>query len=309
MKTRRNGIRAIILLLLCMLCCTLLCARAEGYTLLVKGDKGAKVKQLQSRLSELGYLDGEADGVYGNDTRDAVILFQRTAGLKADGKAGNATQSRLYAADAPYAERTDTLAGEQPLLINKEFTAGDHFVPADLVLLSDVIPEGLCTYKNKGIKGVREAAEAWAELLQAAHADGLVKWQFSEGWRSYDRQKELFDASVNRFINNNGMSRSRAISATRLTVADPGTSEHHTGLAFDMTVPGKNFCDTAQYRWMKQHCWEYGFILRYTDEKQSITGFLGEEWHYRYVGKEHAMRIHELGICLEEYIDMLNSER
>ena len=308
MRNRTSAIRVFALLLLCVLCLNTLTACGESYTLLVRGDKGDKVRQLQQRLSELGYLDGEADGVFGNDTRSAVILFQRTAGLIADGKAGNATQSALYAPDAPAVELTDTLAGELPLLINKEYTAGDHFTPQNLVLLSDVIPDGLCTYKNKGIRGVREAAEAWAELLTAAHADGLKKWQFSEGWRSYDRQKELFDASVERFISNNGLSRSRAISATRLTVADPGTSEHHTGLAFDMTVPGKTFCDTAQYRWMKEHCWEYGFILRYTDEKQDITGFLGEEWHYRYVGKEHAMRIHELDMCLEEYIEYMSGE-
>ena len=56
---------------------------------------------------------------------------------------------------------------------------------------------------------------------------------------------------------------------------------------------------------MVTHCWEYGFILRYPDDKSDITGFLGEEWHYRYVGREHSMKMKETGQCLEEYIASL----
>lgn len=146
------------------------------------------------------------------------------------------------------------------------------------------------------------------ELLEAAHADGLTVWQFSEAYRTYSRQEEIFNKSVKQFMENNNLSKSKAISATRQTVADPGTSEHHTGLSFDVTVPGRYFSDTAQYLWMKKHCWEYGFILRYTDEKEDITGFLGEEWHYRYVGREHAMRMYELDMCLEEYLEYLSEQ-
>ena len=91
-------------------------------------------------------------------------------------------------------------------------------------------------------------------------------------------------------------------------MADPGTSEHHSGLAFDLnaTDTDEAFAYTAQYAWLYNHCWEYGFIIRYTDEKEDITGFLGEEWHYRYVGKAHAQKIHELNICLEEYLDLIS---
>ena len=104
------------------------------------------------------------------------------------------------------------------------------------------------------------------------------------------------------------LTKAQATSRTRLAVADPGCSEHHTGLAFDLNVPGRYFVDTAQYIWLKQHCWDYGFIMRYTDEKEDITGIIGEEWHVRYVGLDHAKKIQELGYCLEEYIDWLNQQ-
>ena len=101
------------------------------------------------------------------------------------------------------------------------------------------------------------------------------------------------------------MSRSKAISVTKLGVADPGCSEHHTGLAFDLNVPGKTFIETEQCDWLQKHCWEYGFIIRYTDEKQEITGFRGEKWHVRYVGIEHSLPMRDNGMCLEEYVEYL----
>ena len=280
---------------------------AETDAVLSTGSRGDEVKKLQERLRELGFLDGEADGIFGNGTKAAVKWFQRQNGLAADGIAGMATKTALYAPDAQRARVTNVMTGDIPLLINRDHTVDALFVPQDLVYLSDVIPSELCTYKTSGLMGVREAAEALAEMLSAAHADGLTEWQFSEAYRSWDRQQQIFDNSVGEFMEKNGLTRSKAISATRQTVADPGASEHHSGLAFDITVPGKYFSDTAQYLWMKKHCWEYGFILRYTDENEDITGFLGEEWHYRYVGKEHSMCMYEMDLCLEEYVEYLES--
>ena len=105
-------------------------------------------------------------------------------------------------------------------------------------------------------------------------------------------------------MNDNGLSRSRAISATKKTVADPGSSEHHLGTAFDITIPGTSFGSTKQAKWLAEHCWEYGFILRYTEEKQNITGFLAEPWHFRFVGTEHSLIMRDEHLCLEEYLDL-----
>ena len=79
------------------------------------------------------------------------------------------------------------------------------------------------------------------------------------------------------------------------TVAVPGTSEHQIGLAVDIVGEEAN-------AWLAEHCWEYGFILRYTEEKASITGITNEPWHFRYVGREISMDMKDSGLCLEEYL-------
>lgn len=87
-------------------------------------------------------------------------------------------------------------------------------------------------------------------------------------------------------------------------MAEPGCSEHQLGLAIDINVPGaSSFAGTKQCKWLHEHCWEFGFIVRYTADKKEITGFEAEAWHIRYVGTEHALRIRELGMCLEEYLE------
>lgn len=96
--------------------------------------------------------------------------------------------------------------------------------------------------------------------------------------------------------------------AARKLVAAPGCSEHHTGLAFDITVPGTSFGGTKQAKWLEEHCWEWGFILRYPADKTAITGITNEPWHFRYVGTDAAMEMRETGECLEEYVERKQSE-
>ena len=91
-------------------------------------------------------------------------------------------------------------------------------------------------------------------------------------------------------------------------MAVPGTSEHATGLAVDIisgqyTGLDDKQGDTAEQEWLMAHCQEYGFILRYPEEKEHITGVIYEPWHYRYVGKQAAEEIHDQNVCLEEYLD------
>ena len=91
--------------------------------------------------------------------------------------------------------------------------------------------------------------------------------------------------------------------------AYPGTSEHELGLAVDFNSVETTFESSPQFQWLKAHAADYGFILRYTKEKQSITGVIYEPWHYRYVGENHAKKINQLGYCLEEYIDYLKNNK
>jgi len=183
----------------------------------------------------------------------------------------------------------------------------EGFEPANLVRVKDVAGS-LMTYEKDSIQGVREAVEALTRMLQDAVNQGCKPWKLREAYRTIADQKRIFNNRVNQYMNENGLTRSQATSRTRQSVADPGCSEHHTGLAFDMNVPGQAFGDTAQYLWLKTHCWDYGFIMRYTDDKDDITGITGEEWHIRYVGVEHSKKMQELDYCLEEYIEWLQQQ-
>lgn len=98
-------------------------------------------------------------------------------------------------------------------------------------------------------------------------------------------------------------------------MAVPGTSEHQTGLAVDLVASSYQVLDrkqeqTAEQKWLMEHCWEYGFILRYPSDKSAVTGIGYEPWHYRYVGRETSKAIQDSGLCLEEYLTALeNAEK
>ena len=272
------------------------------------GSKGDEVQRLQERLAELGYDPGKADGLFGKGTKKALQEFQRRNGLNPDGEAGPETLEKLYsdtAAAMPAPQTVNVLAGELPMLVNKWNPVDEFLVPADLVLLKDALDSQLVKIKYPDTKAVREAAEALEEMLEAAKADGVVKWQVSTAYRSYDQQVKTLDSKISHYLKqHSGWSRSQARSAALRTVAEPGCSEHQLGLAIDINVPGaSSFAGTKQCRWLHEHCWEYGFIVRYTKEKKAITGIDAEAWHIRYVGTDHALRIRELGLCLEEYLE------
>ena len=283
-------------------------AQLQAQGILTVGAKGEDVKKLQQRLKDLGYLNGKVDGQFGGGTKRAVIAFQRFNGLVTDGVAGQETQAKLYADDAvpaPKEEKTDVLAGSVPMLVNKEHTVDEFFEPADLVRVNEIIKPDLATVKYKKTRGVRTAVEALKAMLEAAKADGVgKKWQISAGYRSWDDQVGILNAKINSYKSKNkGWSSSKARRAALRSVAEPGASEHHLGLAFDVNRKGSSsFAGTKNSEWLNEHCWEYGFIIRYQKDKEEITGFVEEPWHIRYVGVDHAMYMKENNLCLEEYI-------
>ncbi len=270
--------------------------------------KGENVLQLQQRLAELGYYSGDPDGKYGSQTQSAVRSFQRRNGLSADGIAGPLTLTALYSGDAvPVPEDAgpvDVLASPVPLLVNRDHPVDEFFVPDQLVLLTEMCDESLVRIKYPSTRAVRPAVEALIQMLEGARADGIVKWQISAAYRSYDDQVATLNSKIKYYLNkNSGWSRSRARKSALRTVQEPGCSEHHLGLAFDINVPGKSsFGGTKQCKWLHAHCWDYGFIVRYQAEKKSITGIDAEAWHIRYVGLSHALYMRDHDLCLEEYL-------
>lgn len=158
---------------------------------------------------------------------------------------------------------------------------------------------------NNGHSVDRRMYEALQLMLNDARSEGL-KPLICSSYRSNEKQTQLYKSKVKEYLRQ-GYSRSEAEDKAAFWVARPGTSEHQLGLAVDIVSTSNQRLDKSQentdeQKWLMKNCYKYGFILRYPTSKSSVTGVGYEPWHYRYVGKTHAKKIYELGICLEEYV-------
>ena len=162
-----------------------------------------------------------------------------------------------------------------------------------LVLVNDshpldvsYVPESMVELESERFVDAR-IEEPLRQMLDDGAKAGLSMYVAS-AYRSSEKQKEAYDE-------------------TKKSVAVPGTSEHATGLAVDIIASEYEGLDdrqgeTDEQKWLMEHCWEYGFILRYPPEKVDITGIIYEPWHYRYVGKTAAEEIMKKNLTLEEYL-------
>lgn len=184
------------------------------------------------------------------------------------------------------------------VVVNRERPLPDSFVPSELV-----VPEVQLRLDHSAeqMQISHQAAPALEEMFAAAQADG-VELVFGSGYRSVSLQAEFYNSYVER--------EGRA-AADRYS-ARPGTSEHQTGLAADITSPDASchleicFADTPQGQWVAENAHRYGFIVRYPDGKEDITGYQYEPWHLRYVGPELAQELHESGQTMEEFFNLAN---
>ena len=171
------------------------------------------------------------------------------------------------------------------ILVNKSISLPDDYIPDDLVRINS-------KYADRDLYLVKEANTNLEKMLDEAKSNNLDIRVIS-AYRSYDYQKTLY----NRYYEKDG------------TLADtysakPGHSEHQTGLCIDIDnrkTDYEHFSSTEEYKWMIDNSYKYGFILRYPKNKESITGYQYESWHYRYVGKEIATYIHKHNITFDEY--------
>ena len=148
----------------------------------------------------------------------------------------------------------------------------------------------------EGQKLDQRILEPMQSFVAGARAEGLSVF-LSSGYRGYEEQQYLFNREVEQY----GEEQAATI------VSRPGTSEHQTGLACDITdeyyeLKNESLENTALYQWMSRHCQEYGFIVRYPKDKEKITGIIYEPWHFRYVGVEAATYMAEHNLCLEEFV-------
>lgn len=172
---------------------------------------------------------------------------------------------------------------------------------ADLVSLFDHASSAY-SLRSADMLGSSELTEPLNRMMEAFQEEtGVSDVLVVSSYRSYEEQEQLYESSVET---------DGAEHAARYT-AQPGGSEHHTGLALDFQIYRDGVCypftDSGDYRWIYDHCADYGFIRRYSAEKEEITGIADESWHFRYVGVPHAALIAENDLCLEEYLELLKA--
>ena len=169
------------------------------------------------------------------------------------------------------------------LLVNERHQLSEDYVPEDLVNL--YTQRHSFRMAGSEIYLTRKTYEAMERMFHAAELADMNGYIVTSGYRSYQRQAEVY-------------AQSEPGKAQR-----PGASEHQTGLCFDVTVEtADGFENTPQYAWLMAHAHEYGFIQRYPPNKSDVTGISYEPWHYRYVGEDAAGRIYRTGQALEEFL-------
>ena len=175
-------------------------------------------------------------------------------------------------------------------LVNRQYMVSDAFVPSDLV-------EAQVPGQVREMRA--EAAAALEEMYAACLEETGAQLISVSGYRSYSKQDKLFRAKLQR-VNNK-------VELAQEYVAPPGASEHHLGLAMDIGQQSKptlneKFAETEGGIWARENCWRFGFILRYGEDWEDITGYKYEPWHFRYVGKELAKEIHDAGVPFETWL-------
>lgn len=172
-----------------------------------------------------------------------------------------------------------------------------------LVNRNNPIPEGYemeLTLLSNGIMVDSRAYPDLQEMFDTMRAEGVYPTVL-EGYRTSEYQQEIMQGRINGYIAQ-GYSEEGARAEAEKWVAVPGTSEHELGLALDINADVSMSDAWDVYNWLAKNAYRYGFILRYPEGKESITGIDYEPWHYRYVGREAAAEMYYSSLCLEEYL-------
>ena len=175
-------------------------------------------------------------------------------------------------------------------LVNRQYRISDAFTPDDLT-------EAQVPGQVREMRA--EAAAALEEMYAACLEETGCQLISVSGFRSYSKQEKLYKAKLQRVNGKKELAEEY--------VAPPGASEHHLGLAMDIGQQSKptlneKFAETEGGIWTRENCWRFGFILRYGEEWEDITGYKYEPWHFRYVGKDLAKEIHDAGVPFETWL-------
>lgn len=188
-----------------------------------------------------------------------------------------------------------------------ELNAGDGWMLL-LVNASNAVPEGYAPTELTELSNGQSVDKRIYPSLQSMFDDAREQGVYpvvSSGYRTAKQQQSEMDDKVQEYIDD-GKSEDEARALAATYVAQVGYSEHEAGLAIDIVAKANKSDDDTVWAWLKEHCAEYGFILRYPEGKEGVTGMSYEPWHFRYVGVEAAQKIMSAEITLEEYLGQAN---
>ena len=184
-----------------------------------------------------------------------------------------------------HTKKTD-MKKDNAILVNKYYSLPEKYAPTDIVDVSN-------WYAFDGIKTRQVVLDAFKEMFNAAKEDGHTLI-INSGYRTYDTQKKVYDEYKDL----------KGEEYADEYAARPDYSEHQSGLALDIITygaSGETFDTTDAFKWLQKNAHKYGFILRYPKDKEDITGYAYESWHYRYLGKDLATKVKKSGLTYDEY--------
>lgn len=233
----------------------------------------------------------------------------------------------VYRADIDQSVLTTELQARYLLLMNKEKSLGAEYVPASLS------PVTCPTHYDEKLEMESRAAEALVQMYREMQADGINvdDLMVTSAYRSYEYQRLTYNAHLRKEMegisveainclgeeyiratywdrNKSTLSETDAHKVVQSYSAKPGQSEHQTGLCVDFITSGMDdkltvqFEESEAFAWLSENAYRFGFILRYPEGKEEITGYTYEPWHYRFVGREAATNMYFADLTLEEYL-------
>ncbi|MBR6681605.1 MAG: M15 family metallopeptidase, partial [Clostridia bacterium] len=250
----------------------------------------------------------------GNETAGTTSTDETTG----DTKPQDPVYTYEFKADLSEYEEYMNPQGEQRdaylVLVNTKNPLASDYVPDDMIDVKSTRKDGRATQKLR-----LYAAKALEALMLEGDACGIIDTKTPSGYplsvmsayRSYAYQNQLFNTYVGQEMNSNkSLTRAEAEKIVETYSCRAGTSEHQSGLCVDMHTlwsAGQAFKNEDEAKWLAENCYKFGFILRFPEDKMEQTGgIIYEPWHFRYVGRYHATQMHELDMCLEEYVEYLS---
>ena len=254
---------------------------------------------------EISDTESDAVGNSESEVSSAVLTSSSNESSETDTDTDSDTQNDTSDTDMVGSENDETDSDNEDHVVIPYDGVWEHI----LVNRWNSIPDDY-TFEIFTLDNGKQIDQRIYEALQAMFDDARSQGVYptvTEAYRSHEDQQAMMQSYIDEYIAQ-GYDEKTAKQMAEDYVAIPGTSEHEIGLALDINPDAEYSTVEDVYGWLADNAYMYGFILRYPEGKESITGINYEPWHYRYVGEEYALEIYESGMCLEEYRDFKQHE-